>query len=274
MKKYIIYSIPILLIIFFLTGGANQLSARYGIGIAQKDLHALNSTARGATTTSQKETQSLANLKQAAGRLVTNRINSLQKLLTRIQSNSRLSQTDKTNLENDIQNAITGITNLNNKIQNQDATVQEVRSDARQIIQNYRVFRVIMPKAQLLITISKLQSLTLNLQNISAQIQNLINDLKSSGKNTASLQTLLRDINSRLSAIETTLTNDHTMVSNVTISTPNPHLIFAGVRRDLAINVRTNFAQIRHDIGRMRVDFKELLSNSAAPTSSASQSAK
>ncbi len=58
------------------------------------------------------------------------------------------------------------------------------------------------------------------------KIQNLINNLKSQGKDVTSLQASLDDINKILATINTQLSADKTTVLSVTVSTTDPKTIF------------------------------------------------
>jgi len=157
-------------------------------------------------------------------------------------------------LSSDIQADINGLTALKAKI-DADTDVNTAKADAKTIITNYYIYRIFVPKTRLLITISNMQTLSVNIGQLTPEIQNLINTLKSAGKDVLSLQALLDDINSQLQTINTSLSNDKSKVMAVNVSTQDPKTVFTQVRQGLA-NVREDFAKIRHDIGQMREDFK------------------
>lgn len=224
-----------------------------------------------ASTAAQRQETNLTNLKQRADKAIDNRITELNNLLSRIQNNSRLSSDEKTSLSADINTDISGLTSLKAKI-DADTDLQTARSDAKTIVTSYRIYMVLVPKIRLLITIDNLSALDTTLQGLTPKLQDLINNLKSQGKDVTSLQSSLDDINSRLTSISNTLSADKSKVEAVSVSDyATAHSSFVAVRQDLAQNIRASFAQIRHDIAQMRVDFKISIKNaSAEPKASSS----
>ncbi len=250
MKKYLI----ILVTVFAGLIVVASAQAQFGLQKLKNDVTRMENRA---SLSAQNQEKRLENIKERADRMIKNRINELNRLLQRIQNDKRLSSDDKASLSSDIQADINGLTTLKSKI-DADPDAATARNDAKQIITGYYIYKIFVPKMQLLITIDNLQKLTLNLQGLIPQIQNLINTSKSQGKDVSKLQSLLDDINSRLTTIGTALANDKTIIQGVSVNTTNPQTIFTQIRKDLA-NVRANFAQIRYDIGIVRVEFRTII---------------
>lgn len=206
------------------------------------------------TIMAQKQSDLLTRVIQRADQLIATRLASLQRLLARLQSDKRLSDTDKTSLTNDINTTISSLNALKTKI---DADTDETtaRADAKSIITSYKIFVIYEPKIRLLTTIGNLQALASNMTSLSTQVQTLTNDLKAQGKDVTAAQTALNDITTQLTAINTTLATDKTLVTNVTVNTTDPHSVFVQVRKDLA-TVRPEFAKIRSDFATLRQFFK------------------
>lgn len=222
-----------------------------------------------ASAAAQRKATNLADLKSKADQMIAMRINDLNKISTRIQNDSRLNSSDKTSLNNDIQNATNGLTQLKNKI-DADTDLTTIRADAQQIVTNYRVYIVLEPKIQLLITISNLQTLTANLEGLTPKIQSLVNSLQSQGKDVSTVTSILNNINSQLQTISTSLSKDKSTVDGVTITSTNPQATFTQVRQDLG-SVRSEFAKIRDDIGKMRQAFIVIIQGTSNnPTTSTS----
>lgn len=221
------------------------------------------------TKTAQRQSDLLARIIQRADQLITTRLNSLQKLLSRVQSDKRLSDTDKTSLSNDINTTVADLTSLKTKI---DAETDETtaRTDTKSIITSYKIYAVFEPKVRLLTIISNLQTTSTSVSSLSAQVQKLVDNLKSQGKDTTAAQTALTDINTQLSAINTTLSTDKTLLSNVNVSTTNPQSVFVQIRKDLA-TVRSEFAKIRSDIATIRATLKLVVKMSPAAASSSAK---
>lgn len=215
-----------------------------------------------ATAAAQRQEAALASLKQRAQKLVDQRIERLNKLLTRIQNDKKLSDADKAILTTDVQNAIASLSALKTKIAN-DTSAEEVRADVKKLAQDYKIYAVFEPKIRLLVTIGNLQNLSEKVSTLAGRLQPLIDEEKSKGKDVSELQSLLNDINNRLTDINTRLAADKAKVLAVSISSPDAKTVFVEVRKDLA-GIRAQFAQIRHDIARMRNAFRISLKNATA----------
>ncbi|HZQ30018.1 MAG TPA: hypothetical protein VFA93_02995 [Patescibacteria group bacterium] len=201
----------------------------------------------------QKQQNNLSGAKKRADQAINRRISELNKLLQRIQNDQKLTSDDKANLSSDIQSAINGLTTLKSKI-DADTDLTTLKSDAKQIVSGFKVFDVIVPKTRLLIIIDNLTSVTTKIAGFTPKIQDLINNLKSEGKDVTQLQSLLDNVNSRLTAINNQLSSDKTLVLGITASTTDPKSTFTQVRKDLA-GVRKSLAQVRHDFAQMRDAF-------------------
>lgn len=222
-------------------------------------LVALPSTARAlvlpnagnrASEAAARQTDQLSNVIARADTLIATRLASLQRLLTRIQNDKKLTTADKASLTSDVQSAISGLTALKTKI-DADTDLATARADAKSIITSYRVYAIFEPKIRLLVTINNLQTTSTNMAMLATKIQGLLDTLKSQGKDTTNAQTALTDVTTQLTAINTALSTDKTLVGNVSVSTTDPQSVFVQVRKDLA-GVRADFAKIRADIAQIR----------------------
>jgi DNA repair exonuclease SbcCD ATPase subunit len=203
--------------------------------------------------------------------MITNRLTSLRNLSNRIKNDKRLSDSERNNLTSNISTATAGLSSLKSKI-GTASNVTTAKPAEKQIITNYYVYATLEPKIRLLITINNLQTVTLNMQALVPQIQNLINTYKSQGKDVSQLQTLLSDISSQLQTISTTLATDKTTMNNVSTTTKDSSTIFAKVRQDLSQIVTTDFPKIRSDFAQMRPLFKQLINPGHEGTASHSAS--
>ncbi len=199
----------------------------------------------------------LTNIIDRANKMISDRITSLNNLITRIQNDNDLSSSEKASLISEIQTEITSLNTLKTKIDS-DTDFTTALSDTKQIVTNYYVYAYFEPKTRLLIIINNLQTVTANLQALVPQLQTLINNLKSQGKDVSSIQSLLNDINSQLQTISTTLNNDSTTIESTTMSNNN-QATFVQVRQNLAQVVRSGFAKIRSDVAQMRPLLKEII---------------
>lgn len=261
MKKYII--IASLLILILLVAQSAFAKSAYGEGNIVKDANNLfrqaQNTINNASKTAVREQEQIIKLKQQGDKMATQRIASLNRLLTRINNDKRLTSDEKTALSLDIQNAINGLTALKAKI-DQDTTIADVKVDIKQISANYKVYAVLEPKIRILVIIDNLQDISNRLSLLAPKLQVFINDLKGQNKNVSDLQILLNDINSNLSIINTKLSADKTAIMNISVNTVNAKDAFVSVRKDLA-QIRALFAKIRHNIALMRENLGGVLKN-------------
>ncbi len=224
----------------------------------QKLINATNHLQNQASHSANKSTNELQNIISRADTLIMNRLDSLNKLLSRIQTDTRLSTSEKNSLISDIQKNISGLTALKAKV-DADTTVAAARADAKLIITNYYIYTVFEPKVRLLVTLNNLQTVALNVQALVPQLQNLINTLKSQGKDVSQLQPLLDDISSQVKTINTTISGDIVTVQNVSTTTKRDPSVFSKVRQDIAQIVHKGFAKIRSDFAHMKPLFKQLI---------------
>lgn len=212
-----------------------------------------------ASLTAQRQENNLANLKQRADKAIDNRVNELNRLSTRVQNNSRLSTDEKSSISGNISTNITGLATLKAKI-DADTDINTARADVKQIT-TFKIYAVVVPQTRILITIDNLLALDTRLQGLTPKIQDLINNLKSQGKDVSSTQSLLDDMNSQISNIFSKLSADKLTILAVKSDSSNPQAVFVSVRQDLA-TVRQLFAKIRADVGQMRTAFKGAIQGS------------
>lgn len=191
--------------------------------------------------------------------LIQNRLTSLNKVLTRLQGDKKLSASEASSLTTDVQTDISGLTALKAKI-DADTDVTTARADVKSIITNYYVYAMFEPKMRLLITINNLQTISSNVQTLVPQIQKIIDSFKSQGKDVTQLQSLLDDVNTQLQTISTTLSKDSATVQGVTLTTQDKSAAFVQVREDLSSIVKTDFIKIQSDFTQMRPLFKAIIS--------------
>lgn len=216
-----------------------------------------NHMAAQASRAASRQDNELQHIIKKADMMINNRIDSLNKLKTRLQNDNKLSPEAKSNLSSDIQKIMDELIALKAKI-DADPDVTTARNDVKQIVTNYHVYAVLEPKIRLLITLNNLQSLASHTQILVTQIQGLINNLQSQGKNVTGLNTLLGEVTTQLQTITTTITNDLNLVQNVS-PTSDPKDTFIKVRKDIAQTIHQGFAKIRSDFAQMRIVFKQVI---------------
>jgi hypothetical protein len=232
-----------------------------------------------ASKSANKSSNQLQAIIGKADTLITNRLNSLNELSNRIQSDARLTTSEKSSLTTDIQTGVSGLMALKAKV-DADKDVATARADAKLVITNYYIYAVFEPKIRLLITLNNMQTTLGYVEALVPQLQNLINTLKSQGKDVSQIQPLLDDISAQLKTTETTIGTDISTVQNVSVSDKGTaHTTFTKVRQDIAQIIRSGYAKIRADFAKMRPLFKQIIGTSSgtpgtatvAPTAEASE---
>lgn len=235
---------------------------------AQNLINDVNKFQNQASKTASTKERRLADVIKKADTLITTRINNLNNLTTRIQNDPRLTADQKTNLTSQVQSAISGLTSLKAKI-DADTDAATALTDAKQIFTNYRVYEEFEPKIRFLILLNNLSSTSAKIQSLMPQLQNLVNNLQSQGKDVSGLTLLLVDINAQLQTINSAITPDMVTVSALTPSSTSPQTTFQQVKSDIQ-NIRKEFTKIKDDMTKMRVIFKQLILPSAKPEGSVS----
>lgn len=214
-----------------------------------------------ASKAAEHQTTELTKIQQSADTMIANRIASLNKLLSVVQSDTHLSDAEKTTLTTSINTMISNLQTLKAKI-DADTDVTTARADRKTIVTSYHIYVTFEPQIDLLKAIDNLQTITTNVQGLVPLLQNLSNTLKSQGKDTTTMNAAITDINTQLATISTTLSTDTTTLSNISTTTDGNKTVFTQVRQDLA-KVRADFAQIRHDIATIRGSIHTMISESS-----------
>lgn len=227
----------------------------FGIGGLVHDVNGYRNQASHAAAMQQRK---LADIIQHADAMITNRITHLNTLLGRVQSDTRLTSDEKTNLSGQIQTVISGLTSLKSKV-DADTDAKTALTDAKQMFTNFHVYEQLEPKIRLLIMLNNMLTMVTKVQGLVPQLQTLINNLSSQGKDVSGLKPLISDVSTQLQTITTTLTNDITTVQNISLSSSNSDTSFQQVKSDVQTIVKTDFQKIKEDIEQMRPIFRQLI---------------
>src|SRR5579884_3171253 len=191
----------------------------------------------------------LANAKLKADKAIDSRISVLNKLMSTTQINKTLSFNDKSAIVMDIQNSISVLNQQKSKVDS-DTNIQSVRADIKPVM-NLQIYALVIPKDRLLVTADDMTTLTTKLQNLTPQIQKLINDSKSQGKNVTSAQIQLDTINSLLGSINNRLTTDKKALLSIEQNNPTNAATLISIRQDLS-STRADFTKIKSNFKQLR----------------------
>jgi hypothetical protein len=132
---------------------------------------------------------------------ITRRLNTLKTLGTKVNSATKLTASDKASLSSEVSDEVSGLTSLKAKL-DAETTSSAARADAQSIINDYRVYALIVPKVNLVKTADDQQVAEGKLSDLAAKLQTRITAAKTAGKNVTSLQSSLSTMNGKISAAQ------------------------------------------------------------------------
>ena len=141
--------------------------------------------------------QRLANIKSKGDAEITRRLGSLNELSAKINSDSRLSTSDKQALTSQVQSEITNLTSLKAKLDN-ETSLSSAITDAKSIFSDYRVYALIVPKVWLIRVADDEMTVDDKLATLSGKLQARINEAQAKGRDVTSLNAWLSDLNSQI----------------------------------------------------------------------------
>jgi len=159
-----------------------------------------------ASTTSQNAADKLQAREQQiqakADQEIAARVDSLNKLSTRIQSMKKLSPSQVASFQTTIQAAIADMTSLEAKIQS-DTSTTSLAADLKSIAPDYRIYMLVEPQVSLLSAADRVNTIVGTLQTLEAKIQTRLSSTTITVKNIAVLQTDLTDMATKLADAST-----------------------------------------------------------------------
>lgn len=187
------------------------------------------------------------------------RLAKLNKLSERISSALKLTASDKATLTKQVTDEIAGLTALKAKLA-AETTVAGASADAKQIVTDYRVYALIVPKVAL-VRVSNDQQLVEQKLTIAIQkLQSKVTAAKDAGNDVAALQAKLDDASAKVQAAVTLSTGVQKKVINLQPSDYNSdHAILVGTRAQL-LTARTNNTTALSDIKFVNGGLKQLAS--------------
>ncbi len=231
--------------------------------ISQKLQNEANHLQAVASRAATQQTAELSRIISTSNTMITTRITSLNNMITRVNNDTRLSSDEKTSMVTNINTEITNLQTLKAKI-DADTDVTTARADRKSIVIAYRVYLIYEPQTRFSVIVDNLLTTTANLQGQLPQIQNLLNTLKSQGKDTTAMQATLGDMTTQLTNATTTLNGDKTTLAELTPSSTNYTTVFTGVKADFT-KVRSDFSAVRADFTSLQKDLKALFGTTTTP---------
>lgn len=137
-----------------------------------------------------------SSLKQRASEEITRRINSLNKLIEKIQKIKKLNDAQKSDLINNLNTEIANLNTLNTKIQS-DTDLVTLREDVKSIVTSYRIYLLVMPVSNIYIAGDKITNTADKLDQLAVKLQTRIGELEN-GEDKHNLETILADMQAKI----------------------------------------------------------------------------
>lgn len=211
----------------------------------------------------------LTTLKTRGDTLITERLTSLNNMLTRVNAMTRLSADEKTTLTTNITNDINGLTTLKAKI-DADTDGVTAAADIKSIYTIYRVYAEFDPQTALFATTDAISTSIDQLTMLATKLQARINQAQTGGNNVSSLTTLLTDMQSKIADAKTQSTTAQSDVAGLTPSAfnTNPtgtHATFV-TAHNLMSTARTDLQTAIQDAKQIVVGLKVFKTTTVTPT--------
>jgi biopolymer transport protein ExbD len=149
------------------------------------------------TTEQNNQATRLANIIAKGNQEIDRRLASLANLASVITAAKHITSGDKTSLTNELNTEVTGLTQLRAKL-DAETTVAAAGTDAQSIFSEYRVYALVLPKVWLVRLADQQQDVEAKLVALAKKLQTRIDSEKAKGKDTASLQSMLDDLNAKV----------------------------------------------------------------------------
>jgi len=140
-------------------------------------------------------------MQNRADQMIDKRLESLNALLKRIGEMKRLSAGDKTALQADVQKVIDDLTALKAKIA-AETDAAAIKTDTQSIAKAYRVYMLVMPKAQVLAAVDRINTIAANLAGVAQKLQSGLGQVPD-GSDTAAAAAALADLNAKVADAQT-----------------------------------------------------------------------
>lgn len=152
------------------------------------------------------------NLKKRATEEIERRIVSLNKVRERISKIKRLTDARRAELVSSIQVEISNLTALNSKIQS-ETDIEVLRVDVKSIITSYRIYLLYLPMTRIIVAGDELLNTANKLSDLATKLTRIVEEAKSQGENTASLEALLVDMKAKITNVNLQANNAINLVA-------------------------------------------------------------
>jgi hypothetical protein len=152
--------------------------------------------------------------KDRAQQEIQRRIVMLQELNTRVQAMAHVSANEKSSIAVDVQNEVQTLTLLQAKIE-ADTDLTTLKADIKSIVQDYRVFMLVIPQGRIEVAADRIGTVTSMLTAFSGKLQTRISAAQTAGKDVTALSASLSDMNAKITDAQTQAGAAASVVANL-----------------------------------------------------------
>jgi hypothetical protein len=146
--------------------------------------------------------QHLVNLKTKGAAEIDRRVTNLQAALVKLADSKTITAADRDALVASVNAELAGLTTLKTKLA-ADSTIAAARADVVQIVTDYRVYTLMLPKARLLATSDRIQAAQANLGRFQELANTKIAAAKSAGKDVSAVEASAKLMGDKLAKAQT-----------------------------------------------------------------------
>lgn len=250
MKKILLLSILFLLLVSINSSVFAEDTTR-GEKLFDKTSKIGSKTAIKEEKIEEKMTANKEKLQERAEKEINRRIESLNKLITKINDFKKLSETQKSSLTTQIQAEITSLQALLVKIQ-EDTDIDTLKEDIKSIVSSYRIYALFIPKIQIITAADRLLYISDKMSSQAALLETKIDQSATSGNNVSELNILLADMNTKIVDAKN---HAQSAIDAVTPLTPEG---FPG-NKSILQSARQMVVSSLHDLNTARQDARKIL---------------
>jgi hypothetical protein len=173
-----------------------RIEARYGTSTAA------GIRAMGSTTSAENQQQKVVAIQGRSDTEITNRIDSLTKLLSRIESLAKISSSDKASLSSSLQVEIADLTSLKASIDS-DTSTSTLKTDFQSITKFYRVYMLVLPQTSIIVAADRVLDLVNDFNTLSTKLQDYVTTAQSNGTDVSSTVSAMADITAKVTDAST-----------------------------------------------------------------------
>jgi hypothetical protein len=220
------------LLVVVLTGGALLAC---GSALADSLTNSTSTAARKPTGSKSAASQQadLLNIKSKGDQAIERRIATLDNLTTKINAATKLTVSVKSNLIDEVSSTNSGLTSLKAQL-NSETTISAAIVDAKNIYSEYRVYALVAPRVGLISIANDQQVAQGKLDALAQKLQTSITAEQKAGKNVATIQGQLSNMQTKTSAAQTISDNAESSLVTLQPSDYNTnHAILSGYNAQL-----------------------------------------